>query len=46
MKRPGKFSAVLRVTINKKGKTPGVDNIVWKYPAGKLKAALSLRTRA
>ena len=40
-----KLLAVLRVTINKGGKTPGVVNIVWKYPAEKLKAALNLKTR-
>jgi RNA-directed DNA polymerase len=40
-----KLLAVFRVTTNKGGKTPGVDNVVWSYPGDKLKAALNLKTR-
>ncbi|MBZ0242418.1 MAG: group II intron reverse transcriptase/maturase [Bacteroidales bacterium] len=40
-----KLLAVFRVTNNKGGKTPGVDNIVWKLPSDKLNAALNLKTR-
>lgn len=40
-----KLLAVFRVTTNKGGKTPGVDNVVWTYPGEKLKAALNLKTR-
>ena len=37
-----KVLAVKRVVQNKGGKTPGVDNIIWKTPQQKMKAALSL----
>ena len=40
-----KLLAVFRVTTNKGGKTPGVDNIVWKNNKDKLLAARSLKTR-
>src|SRR3990167_25958 len=40
-----KLLAVRRVTQNKGGKTPGVDQIIWKTPAQKLCAALSLKRR-
>jgi RNA-directed DNA polymerase len=40
-----KLLAVFRVTNNKGGKTPGVDNIVWRHPTDKLNAALNLKTR-
>jgi len=40
-----KLLAVLRVTSNKGGKTPGVDNIVWKNDLDKLYAARSLKAR-
>ena len=40
-----KLLAVFKVTKNKGGKTPGVDNIVWSLPIDKLKAALNLETR-
>ena len=38
-----KLLAVRRVTSNSGGKTPGVDGIVWKTAAQKLKAARSLQ---
>jgi len=40
-----KLLAVLRVTSNKGGKTPGVDDIVWIDAQDKLEAAKSLKTR-
>ena len=40
-----KLLAVFRVTTNKGGKTPGVDNIIWSNPTDKLNAALNLKTR-
>jgi RNA-directed DNA polymerase len=40
-----KLLAVFRVTTNKGGKTPGVDNIVWKNDLDKLHAARSLKAR-
>ncbi|WP_010664081.1 group II intron reverse transcriptase/maturase [Marinilabilia salmonicolor] len=40
-----KLLAVLRVTKNKGGKTPGVDNRVWQTPDQKLQAANSLFVR-
>jgi len=40
-----KLLAVFRVTTNKGGSTPGVDNVVWSHPIDKLKAALNLKTR-
>lgn len=40
-----KLLAVFRVTTNKGGNTPGVDNVVWRHPIDKLKAALNLKTR-
>lgn len=40
-----KLLAVFRVTTNKGGNTPGVDNVVWSHPSEKLEAALSLKTR-
>ncbi len=40
-----KLLAVFRVTTNKGGNTPGVDNIVWSHPKDKLKAALNLKNR-
>jgi len=40
-----KLLAVFRVTNNKGGKTPGVDNSVWNHPTDKLNAALNLKTR-
>jgi RNA-directed DNA polymerase len=40
-----KLLAVKRVTQNRGAKTPGVDNIVWKTPAQKMQAALSLKRR-
>lgn len=40
-----KLSAVKRVVQNRGGKTPGVDNIIWKTPQQKLKAALSLKRK-
>lgn len=40
-----KLLAVFRVTTNKGGKTPGVDNVVWSNPSDKLNAALNLKTR-
>ncbi|PWD97484.1 group II intron reverse transcriptase/maturase [Marinilabilia rubra] len=40
-----KLLAVLRVTKNKGGKTPGVDNLVWQAPDQKLQAANSLVVR-
>ena len=40
-----KLLAVFRVTSNKGGKTPGVDNIVWLNDLDKLHAARSLKAR-
>jgi RNA-directed DNA polymerase len=40
-----KLLAVLRVSTNKGGKTPGVDNQLWKTPDEKLQAAKSLSCR-
>ena len=40
-----KLLAVFRVTTNKGGNTPGLDNIIWCNPMDKLKAALNLKTR-
>lgn len=40
-----KLLAVLRVTTNKGGKTPGVDNIIWKKDEDKFSAAKNLKTR-
>jgi RNA-directed DNA polymerase len=40
-----KLLAVKRVVSNKGAKTPGVDNIIWKTPAQKIKAAASLKRR-
>lgn len=40
-----KLMAVKRVVQNKGGKTPGVDNIIWKTPQQKMEAALSLTRR-
>lgn len=40
-----KLLAVLRVTNNKGGKTPGVDKIIWNTPGEKLQAARSLTVR-
>ena len=40
-----KILAVKRVVENRGGKTPGVDNILWKSPAQKMKAALSLQRK-
>ncbi len=40
--KAAKFVAVKRVTENRGKNTPGVDNIVWKTPGAKYKAALSL----
>lgn len=40
-----KLLAVFRVTTNKGGKTPGVDNIVWLNDKDKLRAARSLKAR-
>ena len=40
-----KILAVKRVVENRGGKTPGVDNILWKTPAQKMKAALSLQRK-
>ncbi len=40
-----KLLAVFRVTTNKGGKTPGVDNTLWSNPDEKLQAAKSLTIR-
>jgi RNA-directed DNA polymerase len=40
-----KVLAVKRVTSNQGGKTPGVDNTVWRTPKQKMQAATSLRRR-
>ena len=40
-----KLLAVYRVTSNKGGKTPGVDNQTWNRPEEKMQAARNLRTR-
>ena len=40
-----KLLAVRRVVQNHGGKTPGVDNVVWKTPQEKLKAAQSLKRK-
>ena len=36
---------VKRVTSNQGGKTPGVDNTVWRTPKQKMQAAMSLKRR-
>ena len=41
-----KLLAVFRVTSNKGGNTPGVDNIVWKNDLDKLHEARSLKARS
>ncbi len=40
-----KLLAVKRVTENRGGKTPGIDNIIWRTSKQKMEAALSLRKR-
>jgi len=40
-----KLLAVKRVASNKGAKTPGIDNITWKTPEDKIKAATSLNRR-
>lgn len=40
-----KLLAVLRVSTNKGGNTPGIDNTVWKNGKEKLKAVSNLRSR-
>jgi RNA-directed DNA polymerase len=40
-----KLLAVKRVTQNQGAKTPGVDNVTWKYPAHKFNAIASLKRR-
>ncbi len=40
-----KLIAVKRVTENRGGKTPGIDNIVWGTSKQKMEAALSLRKK-
>ena len=40
-----KLLAVFRVTTNKGGNTPGVDNVVWATYNDKLRAAKNLKTR-
>ena len=40
-----KLSAVKRVTENRGGKTPGIDNIIWSTSKQKMEAALSLKKR-
>jgi RNA-directed DNA polymerase len=40
-----KLLAVKRVTANRGGKTPGIDNIIWRTSKQKMEAALSLRKR-
>ena len=40
-----KVLAVLKVTKNKGGKTPGVDGIIWTTPFEKMRAALSLTSK-
>jgi RNA-directed DNA polymerase len=40
-----KLLAVKRVTQNPGSKTPGIDNVTWKTPQQKLKAAQSLKRR-
>jgi len=39
----GRALAVRKVTSNKGGKTPGVDNITWSNPAEKYEAIIELR---
>ena len=41
----GKALAVKRVTENQGKKTPGVDHVLWRTPAAKLKAIASLQRR-
>jgi RNA-directed DNA polymerase len=41
----GKALAVKRVTENQGKKTPGVDHVLWRTPAAKLKASASLQRR-
>ncbi|MFO2970931.1 group II intron reverse transcriptase/maturase [Legionella pneumophila serogroup 10] len=40
-----KLLAVRRVVSNKGAKTPGVDDVIWKTSAQKIKAAVSLKRR-
>jgi len=40
-----KLLAVFRVTTNKGGSSPGVDNVIWLNPYEKLQAAKNLKTR-
>ena len=40
-----KLLAVKRVTENRGGKTPGIDNIIWRTPRQKMEAALSLKKK-
>ncbi|TAJ06890.1 group II intron reverse transcriptase/maturase [Marinilabiliaceae bacterium JC017] len=40
-----KLLAVLRVTTNKGGTTPGVDKVIWSNPYEKLHASKNLKTR-
>src|SRR5262249_35006172 len=40
-----KLLAVKRVVQNKRGKTPGINNVVWRTAKKKMKAALSLRRK-
>ena len=40
-----KLLAVKRVTENRGGKTPGIDNVIWRTSKQKMEAALSLRKR-
>ncbi len=40
-----KLLAVKRVTENRGGKTPGIDNIIWRTSKQKMEAALFLRKR-
>lgn len=40
-----KLLAVKRVSTNKGSRTPGIDNVIWRSPAARMKGALSLRRR-
>ena len=40
-----KLLAIKRVTENRGGKTPGIDNIIWRTSKQRMEAALSLRKR-
>jgi len=40
-----KLLAVKRVTENRGGKTPGIDNVIWRTSKQKMEATLSLRKR-